>query len=345
MTIDNLIVITGGAYADVKRALEQWINLYAEDLQDDFVFKIFKNGYWKHVILADERLDNNLFYYLINYLNDPEGISYEIDLEGFTTGKEDNILKGKKILVYISSTDRDGDNVFAATSEGENFKVDFGGKIIKTNESKVYNMPIDLTFESEEILQVNKNEFKEIQKKEKWFNVNYRFKAISIITTFFFLLTCFILFVLQNWDGFINSMIILSFGIWGWFFGDYKMLREDKLYLKCLRIAVLYGIYGLILTNQYGGVALIFLGIMPLNYLILQKPTRLAYLKLFKREPEITRIGKFTILTCMGMKLIKREPGITRTEKFADLIYTGILLLGSIFFPILLVDIYRKFNQ
>jgi hypothetical protein len=328
MTIDNLIVIKGGAYTDVKKALRQWINLYAEDLQDDFVFKVFKNGRGKHVILADERLDNNLFYYLVNHLNDPEDINYKIDLEGFTTGKEDNILKNQKILVYISSTDRDGDNVFAVTSEGENFKIDFGGKIIKTSESKVYNMPMDLTFENEEILRVNKNELKEIQEQETWFTVNNRFKAISIIILTFFLSTCFILFVLQDWDSFFTSMWVLNFSILAWFFADYEMLRENKFYLRCFGIAALCGVYGFILTNRYGDGVFIFLGTMPLNYLIVQKPIRLAYLKLLKREPKITRIGKFAILN----------------GKFADLIYTLILISGLFFLTALVVDVYRKFN-
>jgi hypothetical protein len=61
----NTLFIKGGAYADIKKALRQWIDSYASQLEPGFIFKIYKNGRGSHVIQADERLDNILFYWLI----------------------------------------------------------------------------------------------------------------------------------------------------------------------------------------------------------------------------------------------------------------------------------------
>jgi hypothetical protein len=159
--MNNFIQIKNGHYNDIKKALRQWIDLYSNDLPDDFAFKLYKHGQDCHIIKTDERLNNELFYYLINYLNYPENIEYNINIEGFTTGKEDNILKNKKLLIYISPTDEDYDNVFVTTNDGKNYKVDFGGKITEANEMHSFKQPADLILEKPEILRVNKKEYSE----------------------------------------------------------------------------------------------------------------------------------------------------------------------------------------
>jgi len=152
MIIDNLIIIKGGAYNEVKKALCQWMNLYSNDLPKDIHFRLYKNGHDSHLLQADEQLDNERFYYLVNYLNYPEGIHYNVDIVGFTTGKIDDKFKNKKLLVYISPNEKDFDNVFVTTSENENFKIDFGGKITETSGNKIYRLPNDLTFNNPEII-------------------------------------------------------------------------------------------------------------------------------------------------------------------------------------------------
>lgn len=144
MEIDNLVIIKGGAYNDVKKALKQWIDMYSRDLENGMTFKLYKNGKGNHIIQADKNLDNERFYYLINYLKYPVGIVYNVDIKGFTFGKDCNQLKGKDLLVYISPTDDEFDNVFVTTSDNENLKIDFGGKIIEISDDRIYNHPGDL---------------------------------------------------------------------------------------------------------------------------------------------------------------------------------------------------------
>lgn len=152
MINENLIIIKGGEYNDIKKALKQWVDLYSSDLQNGLTFQLYKNGHGNHIIQADKRLDNERFYYLINYLNYPEEIEYNIDIEGFTIGKEDNQLQGKILLVYISPTDKEYDNVYVTTSENKNFKIDFGGKITETSENRGLNYPIDFKLGNSETI-------------------------------------------------------------------------------------------------------------------------------------------------------------------------------------------------
>ena len=179
---DNLILINGGAYNDIKKALIQWIDLNSKDLSDGLTFQIFKNGRGNHIIQADKKLDNERFFYLVNYLKYPENTEYKIDIEGFTTGKDKNQLEGKRLLVYISKTDKGYDNVFVTTSENQNFKVDFGGKITETKENKIFNYPTDLILNHPETIKINRktNIQKEEEINEK--KLEKRFKLLLIIT-------------------------------------------------------------------------------------------------------------------------------------------------------------------
>ena len=308
MTIDNLILIKGGAYNDIKKALKQWINLYSNDLQDGLTFQLYKNGRGNHIIQADNQLDNEKFFYLVNYLNYPEGIKYKIDIEGFTTGKEENKLKGHNLLVYISSTDKD--NVFVTTSANKNYKVNFNGKILETKERKVFRQPIDLLFENPEILNVNKKELEQDEEHESVFSIGKRFKTLLIITVSLFIATHFILLISQNQELFHKSTFFLGMGIWVWFFADYRMLRINKYYLRCLGISILFAVYGILLHNKYENNDSIALS--PLILLILQRPIRHLFIKLFKREPNVNN-----------------------SENLIDFIYILILFLGSIISPML----------
>ena len=181
--MNNLIKIEGGDYNDIKKALQQWIN-GSDDLLDGFIFNLYTNGQGKHFIQADERLDNGDFYSLVNYLYYPEDIEYKADIKGFAIGKDNNILKDKHLLVFIPPTDKEYDNVYVATSENENYKIDFSlfGKIKESNERRIYRQPTDLTFGNPEILEVNKNMLN--QKQGFWTEMNVKILKIFLFLGF-----------------------------------------------------------------------------------------------------------------------------------------------------------------
>lgn len=317
MINNNLIIINGGAYNEIKKALRQWIDLYSEQIQSDLDFKIYKNGKGNHIIQADERLDNESFFYLVNYLKYPEGIEYNIDIEGYTTGEEKK-LKSKRLLVYISPNDKDYDNVFVITNENENYKVEFGGKITETNENKLYRIPQDFSLDTPEILKVEKREIKNNGEIKTEGKIDNRFKILSILATILFFATILFYFISKDDELFQKSTYFLGLGIWLWFYSDYEMLRIDKFYIRSFFIALAFSIYGISLFNYFGDNAniLMYLGSMsPLTLIILQRPIRKLYISQLKREPEIDRHGKF-----------------------ADVIYSLFLMLSSIILPIIIRD-------
>lgn len=290
MTHHNLILIKGGAYLQVKKALRQWIDLYANDLADDMTFEIFKNGHGNHIIQADDKLDNERFYYLVNYLKYPEKIDYSIDIEGFTTGKADNPLKDKNLLVYIPSTDKEGDNVYVTTEENATYKIDFGGKMIALTGEKTYSLPTELNFENREVFRIKKvaksvkEEKIDLEKIEKWFNLLSKIILGAFLLSYLFL---------RDYTGFPTIIFFLGFAVWSWFLYDYKMLRSDEYYYKCLALAI--GI--LIIDYFFGRFFLTFNGwqrlnpsvILPFFFLVVQRPLRFAFIKIMKREPVVDK--------------------------------------------------------
>ena len=287
MTTDNLIVINGGAYSDIKKALRQWVDLYSKDLQDDLTFQIFKNGSGNHIIQADKRLDNKRFFYLVNYLNYPEDIKYKIDIEGYTTGKDNNQLKGKDFLVYISPTEKEYDNVFVMTSENENFKVDFGGKITETRDKRIFNYPTDLILEYPETI---KNNRKEIEHKEEKINersIDKRFNILAIIAVSLILIGI----IINQIDPqiFRKFSFFLGMGIGVWFFSDYKMLQSDRHYLYSFGIAIGYFLFILTNNGEFNKSVLDYGALYPLTLLIVQKPARIIYKAILNREPVVDK--------------------------------------------------------
>lgn len=312
VTIDNLIVIRGGAYNDIKRALRQWIELYSKDLQDGLNFKLFKNGRGNHFIQADKRLDNERFYYLVNYLNYPEGIDYKIEIEGFTTGKEQNKLKDKNLLVYISPNDKEYDNVFVVTSDNENFKVEFDGRITEIGVKKSFRQPINLTFDFSEIFVIDKKLNNEKEIKGTSDNLSKRFKLITAIT-----LTAFILIslVFKSHEDFLKINSIISFAVWGWLMFDYKILQIDRLYLGSVALSLTIFFYGYYLNKEFlQEDESIFVSIgttVPIFFLIIQRPVKFAFKRIMKREPVVNKPA----------------------PSFADFIYIFILWMASLLIP------------
>lgn len=312
MTVDNLIVIKGGAYNDIKKALRQWIDLYSKDLQDDFTFQLFKNGRGKHIIQADKRLDNERFYYLINYLNYPEGIEYKIDIEGFTTGKDDNKLKNKNLLAYLSPTDKEYDNVFVTTSENENYKVDFGGRITETGERRNFKLPSNLTFELPETFAVEKTHNFETSSGTTNNNLDKRFKIISAIIISAFVLTYLIFKADEN---FLKINFTIAFVVWGWLAVDYKILQVDRLYFGSVALGLMIFLFGYLLKKEFANEEniphVLSATTMPIFFLIIQRPVRFVFKRIMKREPKVDRPA----------------------PSFADFVYIFILWMTTILVP------------
>lgn len=292
MILDNIIYIKGGAYDDVKKALRQWIDLYSKDLEEDLTFELIKNGRGNHVIKADARLDNDSFYFLVNYLHYPEGIDYKAEIEGFATGSKRDVLKDRKLLVYVSPNDKEGDNVFVTTSDNRSYKVGFNGRISEEKETKVFRLPAEQNFSQSEFLTVNKKEDVPLSLEKLEGEVVKRFKIIFSITIAAFTLNLLIPQFFHNYEILEPITWCLFWGVGFWFFSDYEMLRFDKYFFRCILIALGVLGYEYIITRfLYVDSHECPLVLYPLILLLIQWPTRQLYIFIFRREPKIEKNG------------------------------------------------------
>ena len=161
----------------------------------------------------------------------------------------------------------------------------------------------------------SKEPFLKEQKKSEN-SIAKRFRWISLIVLGGLIVSS-LTFLADN-QIFIKSTFFLGLGIGIWFFVDYEMLRKDRFYLKSLIIALGYLGYGWLVKNYYSNdkIQLVDLGALyPITVLILQRPLRIIYLLILKKEPKVDRVGTFT-----------------------DMIYTFILFLGIAVLPFIITD-------
>lgn len=318
MASEKTILVKGGSYSDVKKALQQWIDLYSDSISDSLRFELYKNGKGNHVIKADTRLDNERFYYLVNYIKYPEGIEYKVDVEGFTKGEYGSNLNGQNLLVYISKNDSEYDNVYAVNEKNEHYKIDFGGKVKSISDTKVF-LPLKIdTLENPQTLKVSSNKSKLKTSESSNLKIERRFRLISIIAITVAVLNLLVPLFTTDIEIFEKTTLFVGIGFGVWFLSDYVMLRVDSFYFKSLLIAIGYLGYGHFLCNYYRpeiSDTIEATSLFPLSLLLVQWPTRRIYKMIFNREPEVEKHGKF-----------------------ADIVYSMILFFGLALLPYLLYD-------
>ncbi|MGV3612512.1 MAG: hypothetical protein ACO1N0_16255 [Fluviicola sp.] len=317
--MNNILFIDGGSHADVKKALRQWIDTYSEQLNPDFVFKIYKNGRGKHVIQADDQLDNDSFFFLVNYMQYPAGINYEIKIAGYAKGTGQNVLKGKNLLVFIPETDTEYDNVYVVTEANENYKLEFGRKTVESSEPRLYQKQSFIPTQEPGILKVRrkKRPDEEVLKEERSIENRLKWMFIGIISFHVF---NFLIIRPSSTDrniSFENVSYFIAIGISLWLFWDYKVLQKNSHYLKCLVLVVVITGYLILLSgmelldiSKYEASVVIF----PLIFLIIQWPLRYVFVQVMNREP-----------------IVERRPG-----NFPDVFYCCFLMMVPMFAALIL---------
>jgi len=325
----NTIFIEGCSYSDIKKALNQWIDLYADDFETIQKFELFNTGDVNHIIKADDKLPNNQFNYLVNYLKYPENIDYKINIKAYTKVSSPTPFpkerKGEEIMIFIPESDNEYDNVYWVGKDNNVWKTDFGGKTTHAKIQKKYEDPMQLNFQylgTPEILVCKPEKKEKFQDKiESKTSIEKRFKTISI---FLAIIALFGLLVFQtNTDLFFYSSFAFGFGSWLWFSVDYKMMRVNKFYNLSFLISAIVFVYGYYIQKKELAYSLIeeisIFTSLPLWLVIVQKPLRLFFKKIFGREPVIEKPA----------------------PSFGDFIYT-ILLLAI---PLLLVMLVPFLNN
>jgi hypothetical protein len=294
---DQIILIHGGAYADVKEALTQWVALYAEALGPDYRIELYKHDRGQHLIRVDARVDNERFFYLVNYLYFPEGIHYKVVVEGYTTWRD------MEVVVFIPKEERQPDSVYVMTAQKETYKIDFGGKVTKVA-SLIEFSPPDFDpslMPPPEIIhplpEAMHNSPERTQAPPAGPHGSplraqppRRFLLFLPIILALFLLS--FLFVGDS-TRFLKINGGIGIAVAFWLFLDYKLLQEREHYMMSVALAVVIMIYGFWLAFRFSppGKPMFFAGgtLAPFIFLALQYPARFTFKVLLKREPVVDR--------------------------------------------------------
>jgi hypothetical protein len=136
--------------------------------------------------------------------------------------------------------------------------------------------------------------YKSAQEKQK---LAKRFKIISLVWLGLLMISVVFYFVEINIYYFFTWF--LGMLPYVWFLHDDKLLQSNKHYIYCLLTTIAFGVYCLFIAPETDLVVSV---LFPLSLLVVQKPTRLIYKSLFKREP------------------------IYRGNTWGDFVYTAILI-------------------
>jgi len=320
MPDSNYIIIEGGAFTDIKKALKQWIDLYSASIDNECSLLLFKNGIGKHIIQVDNKIDNERFCYLVNYLKYPEDITYNVKVLGYLTVSDTKIFpgikSGNRIQIFIPDFDKDYDNVYAVTADNESYKFDFGGKTRRVETVNKYQISdIDYgNLVNPDTLKVSKKNIEPDKPDSAAISKRFNIISLSIL-----LLSGLSYILIKQADNFFLFNFVLGFGVAFWFFYDYKMLQLNDFYLKSLLIGLLIGLYGYYLYQDFGRHdrnMIINSAIMPLFFLVTQRICRFIFKTLMKREP------------------IVKKPA----PSFADGVYMFVLLMTMILLPAFIIN-------
>ena len=321
----NSIIIEGISTDIVKEKLEEWIDLYDEDLSAGFVFDLYKAGRNRHVIEADTRLNNERFIYFVNYFYGPRVDKQKVSVEGYTYVDRDGFLpkdwKGRRVLLFIPKSEKDPFNIYAVNRNDEIIRVDFGAQITIPSIDKKYAEqrldPSKIMFVKTFIVEKAKS-VDDQKKKNKTDQITKRFEYGCLIIVGLYVIG-FLFY--RNTELFPKINYGIGAMVWIWFFGDYKMLRQHKYYIYAMMLSVLILLYGCLLAIRLQlakNSELIVIGsVLPISLLLIQKPVRNVFKNVTQREPVVDK------------------PAPSK----ADFLYMAMLFIGSLLVPIFISQI------
>src|SRR5689334_8282001 len=117
----NIIVLKGGDPIDIRKAFDQWAGLSSDTLEAGLSFEFYKGASRMVIIRADDRLPNDQFSFLLNYLVYPEDMDNRSEITGYTIIADDDFFPkekiGEDIFVFIPADDDEYDVVYWVTKD------------------------------------------------------------------------------------------------------------------------------------------------------------------------------------------------------------------------------------
>jgi hypothetical protein len=315
MSIDkSIIYIENGEFSQVKNAIENWIELYFDDLNKKLIFKIYKVSYNYTVIELNMDIKNELFNYLVNYLKYPENIDYKVDVNGFTRIKDKKLfsknLINERIQIFVPIDDNEYDIVFGVTESGVIYKIGFNGNIEIVNSKISFNEPkVEYKNTYSENIKIDKETVIKKLNEKKVKKFNQRFLFISIL---FLIITFLSGYIAFNTEYFNNAILISSFGLLFWIMIEQDLLKDEIVFIKFLGLSIILTLLGYYVNIKYGGDVFLRATKIGFIYLILFKLLRYLYISIYNREPDFDKYA----------------------ERMIDRFFAFLIIAGSIFMSI-----------
>jgi hypothetical protein len=127
----NIIFLECDSAEKLRQVLTEWLDLYKDNFKSRFAFELYRNGTGRYVIKADDRLDDEHFNYLFNYLVYPIDVKYHVRATGYITVSFHTVYPantvGKELMVFIPETDKHHDRVYWNYPGSITFTTDWEG--------------------------------------------------------------------------------------------------------------------------------------------------------------------------------------------------------------------------
>ena len=285
----------GSDFPSVVQAAKQWLELYDQSLEPSTNIEIVEYADRNILLHVDKKVDNERFGYLVNYLVYPEALSVNHSVLGYTrisnASEYPEELLNQMVQMYIPEEDTEHDNVYILSRNNETIKYGFSGNTLSVQSTRKYSEP---NFSDHPQIQKTTLKSSDNKPSSQHAGHDHKFKKrlwlpVSIIAISYVIMTFFI----KN----VQVYPLLSFFsgilVFAWLMFDYKLLQKNKYYIQLLLVSIAIGFYGIYIStsfDQYDGNTHIWFGSLePLSFMIIQKPIRILFMSLMKREPIVDK--------------------------------------------------------
>lgn len=150
---DKLVLVEDVSETDMKKILQDFCNSYNED-SVRAVPRLHPLSENKFAVTFPYNISFDLFCYFINYVNYPTDFERSFKTLGWaTTASGDAWINAqnvnKKVMLYLSETDTEYDNVFMTTADNQGFKMGFAireqNQALEKPEQVYIPQPVNLT--------------------------------------------------------------------------------------------------------------------------------------------------------------------------------------------------------
>lgn len=299
MAEKGYITIEGESFEVVKNTLEEWIDLYTDQLDKTINFEIIEKNKSTYLIEINGELNNMLFHFLVNYFRNPD--RKNIKTRGYTTVQD---LKqypeselNKRVVVFVPDEDKEYDNVYASTGSGKLYIIDFGFKRIELDQLITFNEPDLSEYKTSRVkLTTPKSKIKKETKGEE-----YKEDLTKIFAPAFLVLSILNIYSIENnvilkWPSVILGVIL------SWWIAEAhnKALLKTRNYFIFLGLSLILFYTGWVYDKTLSNSIDIILSISFFHaffMLLLYQVLRPIYKFIIKREPVVSNYkGGYSVL-------------------------------------------------